>query len=515
MSGSFGSFGAATPTEVATEASTPAEVNEQVDAALDTEIPATPTADSINERIKAIDDLTQASGAGDLAAILTDTNELQTDLTDGGRLDLLIDDILLDTGTTLPEDIAKIPHSDGTASFNPTALAAINAECDTALADYDPPTKAEMDAKIDALNNISTAQVNAEVDAALADYDPPTRAELTADKNSIIAEIDANETKIDTIDSYHDVPAKDSTADAQMRDVIGKKDDTSHGDISNTYSLMSNVKGIIQNVTVAAVDGTFNNVAAEVIGNKADTPVTTVGADKSIMGYVKGLVSHSLTDEERAFLGIGVGPALVDFWENAAHAGDPDSTYWTVTENGGTVTVFGDGGYGPCVCESGNINGNDATVASKDKFVLSLKTGITTLHLRARAKFNWIATTGDTCGIGLVGNINSIDDVSNLDPDINDCVSVRVDAGTPKAGSGNGTPEETDLSAYISDDTYFTLEIVLSASDCKFYIDNTLRATHETQLPTPGTVFMILFGSTCEDSANEYTRVQWIKAWCE
>ena len=37
----------------------------------------------------------------DTAAILTDTNELQGDWTDGGRLDLIIDSILVDTGTTL------------------------------------------------------------------------------------------------------------------------------------------------------------------------------------------------------------------------------------------------------------------------------------------------------------------------------------------------------------------------------------------------------------------------------
>jgi hypothetical protein len=40
-------------------------------------------------------------------------------------------------------EIAKIPKSDGTASWNATALGAINAEADTALSDYDPPTRAE------------------------------------------------------------------------------------------------------------------------------------------------------------------------------------------------------------------------------------------------------------------------------------------------------------------------------------------------------------------------------------
>ena len=42
---------------------------------------------------------------------------------------------------------------------------------------------------IAALNNISTAQVNSEVDSALADYDAPTRIELTTDTNSILTRL--------------------------------------------------------------------------------------------------------------------------------------------------------------------------------------------------------------------------------------------------------------------------------------------------------------------------------------
>lgn len=53
-----------------------AEINAAVDCALNTAIPACPTANSINQRIVAIDDLTQPCGSGDLAAILTDTNSL-------------------------------------------------------------------------------------------------------------------------------------------------------------------------------------------------------------------------------------------------------------------------------------------------------------------------------------------------------------------------------------------------------------------------------------------------------
>lgn len=56
---------------------TPAQVNTEVDNALDTAIPVTPTADSINERVKALDDLLQSGGAGDAAAILADTADMQ------------------------------------------------------------------------------------------------------------------------------------------------------------------------------------------------------------------------------------------------------------------------------------------------------------------------------------------------------------------------------------------------------------------------------------------------------
>ena len=53
-------------------------------------------------------------------------------------------------------------------------------------------------------NTTQKASINTEADTALSDYDPPTRAELTTDKNSIIAEIDANEAKIDIIDTNID-----------------------------------------------------------------------------------------------------------------------------------------------------------------------------------------------------------------------------------------------------------------------------------------------------------------------
>jgi hypothetical protein len=54
---------------------TPAQVNTEVDAALDTAIPGVPTAGSINERIKTMDD---ADIPAAVAAVQADTNDLQT-----------------------------------------------------------------------------------------------------------------------------------------------------------------------------------------------------------------------------------------------------------------------------------------------------------------------------------------------------------------------------------------------------------------------------------------------------
>lgn len=84
----------------------------------------------------------------------------------------------------------------------------------TQLAAIVTDTGTDIPAQISGLNNISPAEVNTEVDTALSDYDAPTKAELdsavaplatevnaTTNTNSIITEVDANETKIDLLET--------------------------------------------------------------------------------------------------------------------------------------------------------------------------------------------------------------------------------------------------------------------------------------------------------------------------
>ncbi len=97
------------------------------------------------------------------------------------------------TGFGTAAELAKVPKSDGTSSWNATALAAINAEVDTGLSDYDAATGTE----VAALNNLSAADVNAEVDAAIetyhldhlfaVDYDPASKPGIgTALMNELV-----------------------------------------------------------------------------------------------------------------------------------------------------------------------------------------------------------------------------------------------------------------------------------------------------------------------------------------
>jgi hypothetical protein len=97
----------------------------------------------------------------DSAALASVCTESRLAELDAANLPADIDNILTDTGISLPADIA-------------------------------------------ALENISSSDVETACGNSLTTYDPPTRAEATSDKAEIITEVDANETKIDTIDTNVD-----------------------------------------------------------------------------------------------------------------------------------------------------------------------------------------------------------------------------------------------------------------------------------------------------------------------
>jgi hypothetical protein len=141
-----------------------------------------------------------AAVKAETASIVADTNELQTDWANGGRLDLILDarasqtsvdtiDDLLDTEVAaLTTELAKVPKSDGTATWNATALASIQSEANDALVAYDPPTKAELDA---AVANVSVDEIQATALADLFNTDSLTTY-ASAVAGSVVKEIADN-----------------------------------------------------------------------------------------------------------------------------------------------------------------------------------------------------------------------------------------------------------------------------------------------------------------------------------
>jgi len=71
-----------------------------------------------------------------------------------GTLGKAIADIEADTNELQSDDVPGL-----IAALNDISTAQVNAEVDTALADYDGPTKAELDAGLAALNDVSTTEI--------------------------------------------------------------------------------------------------------------------------------------------------------------------------------------------------------------------------------------------------------------------------------------------------------------------------------------------------------------------
>jgi hypothetical protein len=106
----------------------------------------------------------------EVAAILADTNELQGDWVNGGRLDLLVDSIIskVDVVDGIVDAILVDTAVIGSAGAGLTAVpwnsawdTEVQSECTDALNAYDPPTKAEMDATWTTAQTESYASDNA------------------------------------------------------------------------------------------------------------------------------------------------------------------------------------------------------------------------------------------------------------------------------------------------------------------------------------------------------------------
>lgn len=205
-------------------------------------------------------------------AILVDTNELQTDWANGGRLDLILD---ARASQTSVDDL-------------PT-----NAELATALAGADDATLAA----IAALNNLSAAQVNAEVDTALADIKLDHLLHLAVDtdynttvhQNSVIGYLGS------TGNTY------DRSTDSQ--EAIRNRGDTAWVTATGfaTAANLATVAGYLDTEIAAILEDTgttlpaqisaLNNLSAAQVNAEVDTALADVGLTTTVTGRIDVAIS--------------------------------------------------------------------------------------------------------------------------------------------------------------------------------------------------------------------------------
>jgi hypothetical protein len=123
----------------------------------------------------------------DLTAIKTKTDNLPSDPASNTQVNTR----LAASGYTAPDNagISAIKAKTDNLPAAPASEGNVQGHVADALAVYDPPTKAELEAAVSPL--ALEAGIEAHVLAVLNSYDPPTRAEATADKTAILAAVAA------------------------------------------------------------------------------------------------------------------------------------------------------------------------------------------------------------------------------------------------------------------------------------------------------------------------------------
>lgn len=224
-----------------------------------------------------------ASVSADIAAVKAQTAAIEADTQDiqsrlpaalvNSRMDCTIDGTGMEAGAVTAvqsglataAELAKVPKSDGTASWNATALAAIQSEANDALVAYDPPTKAELDA---AVANVSVDEIQATALADLFNTDSGTTY-ASAVAGSVVKEIADNAggaslTVQDIVDGVWDEPM------------------ASHADSGSTGEALSAAGGA-GDPWITALPGSYTTgQAGYIIGTNLNATVSSRASQSSV-----------------------------------------------------------------------------------------------------------------------------------------------------------------------------------------------------------------------------------------
>lgn len=217
---------------------------------------------------------------------------------------------------------------------------------------------------------------------------------------------------------------------------------------------------------------------------------------KDLITRTKGLdeiYDEQLTNKEKVFMGVPDYPAFSDYFSLVADGAAPDITYWTVVEdNDASVTVVSQINTNLMVI-AGTGATDDGYTSTLGKITWSLD------DLGKKLYANFTLAIGDLTGEGGIGfrQYGTVP-TADLFDNVNRHAVLHFDNDVISASTADGMAEQnTDLSAFIVQGTYYNFRIVVDPGvDVKYYINDTLRATHNTNPPSRNVFFAVASKNT-------------------
>lgn len=361
-----------------------------------------------------------ATIGNNVSSTLADTNELQTDWKNGGRLDLIVDAIKSKTDqlafTTANQVNARVfTNSDKTGysiSGSKTTL--------------------------DDLNDVSTAQVNTEVDTALADYDGPTNAEMTSAFTEIKG---ATWSTTDTLEAIRDrgdaawttadvsglaTSAALATVDGNVDSILEDTGTTLPATLSTILADTNELQTNQGDWATADVSGLATASALATVGSNVNGIVSITADIDSAVSSMLVSVNEILTDTGTT-IPATLSTILADTNELQTNQGD-----WTTADVSGLATA--------AALATVDANVDSILVDTGTSIPATLTTILADTNELQTNQGNW--TTADVSGLATAAALATVD--SNVD-------AILVDTGTtiPDQISGLNNLSAAEVNAQV------------------------------------------------------------------
>lgn len=267
--------------------------------------------------------------------------------------------------------------------------------------------------------------------------------------------------------------------------------------------------GIDDIATSKSVIDTINGNVDQSLSTTEGNLMGASGTHKDIIDAIAAL-SIGLSAKDASLLGIGVVPGFQDFFLTVADEASLDTSIWNEQlDNDGTISVEQTDVVGYMDVLAGTVNLNDTFAYTQNKRHISFKEGVTSLGIDGAVNF----VNEEGSYLFALSNQSSGSDSTAVNGSAH-TAGIHCDNDTVNAYSSNAVAgETTDISAFFAENTYVFVEIVITASDVKFYIDGTLRATHSTRVPDY--VMFAVAAVRNKNGIQSQMKAQYTQAWGE